>query len=299
MPFGHFGVDPEPATSSEEAQVPGFVSIAQQVVNAENALQAAYTNITLLVQAAGPDSTLRVKLLTEYNAARQKLLEAADDWMKARAATPAEFLPDAGKEPEAPPAFVISTPPVSGFGEAVVSARQVQVVFGPAGAQQSVSLGNAAASHVWPQRMNMHGAGLGNPALIVLFVLGVAVVGLTIALVIREWKRAQVEANRARAREAEANCKAVEAASGALVELYMTCVGNSTDLPHRLACLEKAWEATKDVINSLPEVPPTKTGLGFWGTIGVVLLAGAAGVGGYLYWQKRREGGRLPRARVR
>lgn len=278
-------------TPTEEAQSPGFVSIGQQVVSAENALQAAYTNISMLVQAAGPDATVPVKLLTEYNVARQRLVEAASDWMKARAKTPAQYLPDAGKEPEAPPAFVIPAPPISGFGEATVSARSVTVVYGPAGAERSIPLGSVEAMHAWPQQMNMSGVGLGNPTLFLFFVFGVAITGYVITMIIREWDRVEVSANRAKAQIAKSQTEAVEAASKALTAAYVACVGNSTDYSHRLACLERAQKATKGVIDALPKVPPTKTGLGFLGTVGLVLLAGAAGVGGYLYYQKRRAEG--------
>jgi len=274
-----------PLSPTEEVSSPKFVSILQQLVNAETSLNIAYSNILNVAQVAGPSAQIPVQILQGYNKARETLLLGAADWLAAREATPADQLPDAGKQPQPPPAFIIPQQPVQGFGfgSPTVAVSQVQVVYGPAGQERTVPLGAAP-----PFYSTMSGAFGFAPGLLVIIFLGVALVGLTIALVIREWDRAQVEANRAQARVAEAQGKAVENATEKFVQVYLACIGSNTDPTHLVACLESTRQSMARVIESLPEPPPAAGGLGILGTIGVVLLAGAAGVGVYLYVKHRR-----------
>ncbi|KKN37642.1 hypothetical protein LCGC14_0761230 [marine sediment metagenome] len=279
LPFGHFG--------AEEPQFPKFVSTLQRFVNSENALHAAYTNISTLAQIAGPDAELPVRLLVQYNLAREVFLDGIVDWLEARKRTP--DLPDADKEPTPPPALEIPTPPISGFGQATVPASSVRVIFGPVGAQKVVSLGDAQAPFVWSQHPGMSGAGLGVPWVPIIWLAGLAIFGVTIVLYMRERERAEVIANASLARQSESHSIAVEFASRTLFNLYEKCVGDSLDEAHRQVCLDKSHKAVETIIAALPKPIPPKIGLSFLGKVGAVLLAAAAGVGVYLYYQKRKE----------
>jgi len=281
-------------SSDEAAKYPHYVAIGRRVVTAENSLRNAYTNITTVVQSVGGSANMPIKLLQSYNDTRGKLIEAAQDWLAARDATPDKYLPDAGKQPVPPPAFVLPTGVSGGLGatgSGTVPATAVQVVYGPVNDQKTVSLGDPLAANVWPTS-HADSSGLEGPELVLLALFFVAVVEYGFALMIQSWRAADVEVNRTRAHIADVQAKQVEIVTQNLVNLYTKCAGNSADANKRIKCLDAASAATSRATDALPDAPKVQFKKNtFLEIAGAVLISALVAVGGYVVYKRRKNKG--------
>lgn len=274
-------------TPEEEAQLPQFVGIGQQLKNSEDSLLAAYTNVSTLVTAVGDQTMIPSQLLVEYNNNVYQLDNASKDWVNAqkRAGQPAD--------PVLPPRFadssgnVLTGSSLSGLG-AEVPARQINVVYGRKGREQIMPLGDPRAPSL-VDAMRQQNKDLGNPLLVIIVFLGIGFVTLALAILVREWRRAEVEANRARAREAEANSEQVKLATDTLLRLYSNCAAGSTDPSQKVACMKTAVQGTKGVLARLPKTKgPPKEGLGFLGTVGLIVVLAGVGYGGWKLYEAKK-----------
>jgi hypothetical protein len=293
-------------TPEEEVAAPRYIGILEQCKNAENDLWAAYTKIATVAQAVGGVGNLPVDVLRRYNASRDLLLVAAEDWVEARAKTPRDALAQAGEDPDKapvpPPAFTVAAQggfgSLDGFGaapNATIPIRDVRVVFGPVGAERTLPLGDPLACQLRPTEGAL---GAAFAVGFVLVFLSLGFVTLCIAVAIREWKRDDVATNRSNAQQAEANAAAIKTEVEGLKELTLKCTGEETDPKHRLACLQAAGKAVKEAVEATPKpVPPKKEkGVGLIGTVAVVIVTAAASVGIYAFWSRRQRQKRAAKA---
>ncbi len=273
-------------TPAEENQLPQYTGIGQQIKNAEEDALASYTNLATLVTMVGDQAMIPRKVLVEYNRGVEMLKIAAADWINAqkKANQPAH--------PTYPPLFRdMSGQVLSGSGGALgaaaeVPASQIVVTYGPEGQERAMALGDPRAASLGLRGPGAEG--LGNPLLVVIVFLGIGFVVLAVALLIREWKRAEVEANRARAREAEAHFKQVRVVTNNLVKLYTACIGNSTDNAHRIKCMDSAHKGVKAAIDALPKTKGPSLGRGFFGTLGLIVFTGGLVYGGYYLYKRNK-----------
>lgn len=285
--IGSGGLGQGDLTPEEEAQLPHYVGIGQQLKNSEDSLLAAYTNVATLVGAIGDQTLIPSQLLVEYNNNVYQLDRASEDWMDAQRAVgqPAD--------PVLPPRFadgsgnVLTGASLSGLG-AEVPARQINVVYGRKGQERVMPLGDPRASSLGAKNDQDD---LGVAWLAPLFILlAVAVVVAAVAWLARSWQAADVEASRARAREAEAHAEQVKLATETLLRLYSDCAAGSTDPKQKLACMQAAVKGTKGIIKALPKTKgPGDQGRGFLGTVGLIVVLLGLGYGGWKLYQVKKE----------
>jgi hypothetical protein len=298
LTYTHLGQSsPDPLNAQEELEYVRFVTIGEQVENAYSATMDAFRKMQLAAVLAGgqPGSKagLPETLLAQYEKARQSVIAASIPWLDFQKQVPEDQLPPQAKIAPLPPPPVeeLFTNGTNGLGNGLgriipFSALRVRV------GTQSIPLGDPALDDYFAGALTSRTppTGLGNPAifLIVFIALGVAVVGLTVAIVIKEVGRAKASKLDALARLALADALKVKNAGEALSKTQLACIGTSTDPKVRERCtieagiaLEKATPDTK--------APPEDKGLGVLGTIGLVVVVAGVAVGGYVLYRRRRD----------
>ncbi len=281
---GH-GLGVPELTAEDQTKLPEYVSIAERIKEGENACLGAYTNIVTLVDMIGDQASIPVKMLANYNDGVNRIKLAAEDWVEAQR--------NVGQPstPTYPPQFTDAGGAVlsgaHGLGQDVPVA-QVRVVYGPQGREQSVPLSQARLVG-----LGDYGPALQGPWTPIIIVVGIAIGGATLAWVIHEWRSADVARARARANEARENNKGVKMTTDTFFKVYSSCAGNTTSTAEKIKCAQVASGATKSALDAYPKVkgPGIVDRLGFFGTIGVIVVLGGLGYGGYRLYQYRKARG--------
>lgn len=285
--FGQLGQTSSKLTAEQEAQVPRFISAGELDQATEQRLLRTYTKLNLAVRLVGPNAAIPVTLLQKYMDARTAYLEAAGLWLGARAQTPKDQLPDPSARPTPPPAFVIpsGTRGLAGaFGQAV-RASDIQVVYGPIGAEQMTSLSDAPALNDLPEAAE----DLGNPLLLpLLWIVGLAVTGLVIAVGIKMWRSGEVAKHRSISDQAAARSKEVASDNDTFVQTLTACISTSVDPKVSQRCTELATRAMTEGKKGRPQIK-IPGGIGFFAVVGVITVIGAVTAVGYTMYRRRRH----------
>lgn len=275
---------------------PILVTTAGLLFDVESKLKQAFNQLQVL-NAVAPNQTIDSRLISSYQTARADFVRAVEIWRQAYENTPAEDRFDPNAVPVFPPEITVTAAPTASLGSIVgpiaVPISQIAVTYGPIGNERTVPLGAALGDpdfHYWYTEYN----GLSNSGLgafpVVAFLIGLALTGTTVVLVVRALNedRGRIEVARADAERQQAVAGLTLNAYQTLANLTAKCVGTSTDPAVQQRCVASATQSAIAVLQGaapLVIAPSPSPGISAFGLFGIIIGVAAVAGGGYALYR--------------
>ena len=288
--FGDTTTPATPATTGDPVQRDQFIANGILLSQAEQSLRDTYAVVTsALLNLSDPNAVIPdgiQKLMHDHNDALTTWTTAVAPTIAAYNATKDQLPTDQQGTPQMPPAFTIAAAaaPAAGFGAArQLRVKDIRVVYGPMRAPITTTLGDPATY------MPVYASGgLGAGFSPLFWIAAIAMVSLAVDWAIANYRSGEIEAQRTTAIQSYNRAREAEARRATFSEALTQCIGTSTDASVRENCTTSAGDAVDRAYAGLPAGGSGVTSSwAFW--VGIVLVASAAGVGGYMIYRRKKD----------
>jgi hypothetical protein len=290
-------------------QMSRVASTGQQLAEVEVRLRNSFGRLAVALSAYERTKTKApsqfISLLERFNVAQSAYEEAANFWLIARADTPRDQLPDPDRVPEKVPKFDLSklSQGLASWGLSTgVDVSKIGVIYGPWYQPKRTNL-----SGYWADQAANGNNGLGVITIpVMIFVI--ALVAITGAVLISIFGKSQaaasIAANEAATAKAQARLAEVESDERMMSALVAQCLGRNPSDEQRVKCTTDVMERFPGLQQGRPDTStpqPSDSSIGFFATVGILTVLGAAGTAGYFLYRRRQRQGfaELPSARAR
>lgn len=272
--------------TSDPVQRDQFIANGILLSQAEQSLRDTYAVVTAaLLNLSDPNAVIPTgiqKLMHDHNEGLTGWTTAVSPFLAAYNATKSQLPADQQGTPQMPPAFTIAT--AAGLGAAgPLRLKDIRVVYGPMHAPITTTLGDPNTFQ--PSYNNGLGAGF-SP---LFWIAAIVMVSLAVDWAVANYRSGEIEASRTSAIQSYNRIKEAEARRATFSEALRQCIGTATDTSVRQNCTVAAGEAVDRAYAGLPvNASSITSSWAFW--VGVILLASAVGVGGYMVYRRNKGG---------